>query len=59
MKTHRLQIKEALESMIYSQRAREFQWLAMHLVQTKWPELEATQEESDGREGKASATLAE
>jgi hypothetical protein len=50
MKSRRLQIKEALENLIHSQRAREFQWLAVHLAQTKWPELEATQEEADGGE---------
>ncbi len=50
MKSRRLQIKEALENLIHSQRAREFQWLAVHLAQTKWPELEATQETADGGE---------
>jgi len=50
MKDRRLQIKEALESLIYSQRHRDFQRLAVHLAKTKWPELEATQEQDDGGE---------
>jgi hypothetical protein len=50
MKDRRLQIKEALESMINAQRHREFQWLAVQLAKTKWPELEATHEQADGGE---------
>jgi len=34
MKDRRLQIKEALESLIYSQRHRDFQRLAVHLAKT-------------------------
>lgn len=50
MKDRRLQIKDAIENMIHAQRAREFQWLAVQLSKTKWPELEATQEQDDGGE---------
>ncbi len=46
----RLQIKESLEGMTYAQRHKEFQWLAVQLAKTKWPELEATQEQADGGE---------
>ncbi|HUE36588.1 MAG TPA: hypothetical protein VMO20_04305, partial [Candidatus Acidoferrum sp.] len=50
MKDRRLQIKEALESMVHTQRHKEFQWLAVQLLKKRWPELEATQEWSDGGE---------
>jgi energy-coupling factor transporter ATP-binding protein EcfA2 len=46
----RLQITEALKSLIHRQRGRDFQWLAVHLAKTKWPELEATHEQADGGE---------
>ena len=50
MKSRRLQIEEALQNMIHAQRAREFQWLAVQIGKTKWPELEATLEQKDGGE---------
>jgi hypothetical protein len=39
-----------MKSMAFAQRHRDFQWLAVQLAKTKWPELEATQEQSDGGE---------
>jgi len=36
--------------LIHAQRAREFQWLAVQIGKTKWPELEATLEQADGGE---------
>jgi hypothetical protein len=55
MKSQQLQIKDALESMIHFGRWKEFQRLAVHLAKTKWPELEATQEEADGAEDATSS----
>lgn len=57
MKDRRLQIKEALESMIDAQRAVEFQRLAVHLAKTKWPELEATHEQADRGEDATSFSV--
>jgi len=50
MKDRRLQIIEALESVTFQQRHRDFQWLGVQVAKTKWPELEATQEQNDGGE---------
>ncbi len=50
VKSHRLEIEAALKMLIHAQRAREFQWLAVQVGKTKWPELEATSEQADGAE---------
>jgi len=55
MDHRRIQIKQALEGMIYAQRHKEFQWLATQVMKLKWPELEATQELNDGGEDATSS----
>ena len=50
MNTQRLKIKEAIQVLMEAQNHRAFQRIAIHLAKRIWPELRATEEQSDGGE---------